>query len=74
MKPSNGQKNLKGLESVIFPSFTPDLKELDEENIRYDVNHLIANGFKSYWSPQKFEKFYVGRVKYAKGARLKKYS
>ena len=41
------KKNLKGLEAVIFPSFTPDLKELDEEGIRYDVNHLIANGFTS---------------------------
>lgn len=41
------KQNLKGLEAVIFPSFTPDLKELDEEGIRYDVNHLIANGFTS---------------------------
>jgi 4-hydroxy-tetrahydrodipicolinate synthase len=39
------RQHLKGLEAVIFPSFTPDLKELDEEGIRYDVNHLIANGF-----------------------------
>ncbi len=41
------KQHLKGLEAVIFPSFTPDLKELDEEGIRYDVNHLIANGFTS---------------------------
>ena len=41
------KKHLKGLEAVIFPSFTPDLQELDEEGIRYDVNHLIANGFTS---------------------------
>jgi len=41
------KKHLKGLEAVIFPSFTPDLKDLDEEGIRYDVNHLIANGFTS---------------------------
>jgi 4-hydroxy-tetrahydrodipicolinate synthase len=39
------KQNLKGLEAVIFPSFTPDLRELDEQGIRYDVNHLIANGF-----------------------------
>jgi 4-hydroxy-tetrahydrodipicolinate synthase len=41
------KKNLKGLEVPIFPSFTPDLQELDEEGIRYDVNHIIANGFSS---------------------------
>jgi 4-hydroxy-tetrahydrodipicolinate synthase len=41
------KQHLKGLEAVVFPSFTPDLKELDEEGIRYDVNHLIANGFTS---------------------------
>jgi 4-hydroxy-tetrahydrodipicolinate synthase len=39
------KKNLKGLEVPIFPSFTPDLLELDEEGIRYDVNHIIENGF-----------------------------
>jgi 4-hydroxy-tetrahydrodipicolinate synthase len=36
---------LRGLEAVIFPSFTPDLENLDEEGIRFDVNNLIANGF-----------------------------
>ncbi len=41
------KKNLKGLEVPIFPSFTPDLQELDEEGIRWDVNHIIANGFTS---------------------------
>ena len=41
------KKNLKGLEAVIFPSFTPDLQKLDEEGIRYDVQHLADNGFKS---------------------------
>jgi 4-hydroxy-tetrahydrodipicolinate synthase len=41
------KKNLKGLEVPIFPSFTPDLEQLDEEGIRYDVNHIIANGFTS---------------------------
>jgi 4-hydroxy-tetrahydrodipicolinate synthase len=39
--------HLKGIETVIFPSFTPDLEKLDEEGIRYDVNHIIANGFTS---------------------------
>jgi 4-hydroxy-tetrahydrodipicolinate synthase len=41
------RENIKGLEAVIFPSFTPDLEKLDEEGIRFDVNHLIANGFTS---------------------------
>ena len=41
------KQNLKGLEVVIFPSFTPDLQKLDEEGIRYDVQHLADNGFKS---------------------------
>jgi hypothetical protein len=39
------KENLKGLEAVIFPSFTPDLKELDEEGIRYDAQHLADNVF-----------------------------
>jgi len=37
------KKNLKGLEGVIHASFTPDLAELDEEGIRWDVQYLIAN-------------------------------
>jgi 4-hydroxy-tetrahydrodipicolinate synthase len=41
------KKNFKGLEAVIFPSFTPDLQKLDEEGIRWDVNHIIDNGFMS---------------------------
>jgi 4-hydroxy-tetrahydrodipicolinate synthase len=40
-------QHLKGLEVPIFPSFTPDLENLDEEGIRWDVNHIIANGFSS---------------------------
>ncbi len=38
------KENFKGLEAPVFPSFTPDLSELDEDGIRYDVNHIIANG------------------------------
>ncbi|MGD0780036.1 MAG: hypothetical protein ABR954_04555 [Dehalococcoidales bacterium] len=41
------KKYLKGLEVPIFPSFSPDLETLDEEGIRWDVNHIIANGFTS---------------------------
>ena len=42
-----GKKNFKGLEVPVFPSFSPDLKELDEEGIRWDVNHIYQNGFNS---------------------------
>jgi 4-hydroxy-tetrahydrodipicolinate synthase len=38
------KKNFIGLEAPVFPSFTPDLSELDEDGIRWDVNHIIANG------------------------------
>jgi len=41
------KKNFKGLEVPIFPSFTPDMMELDEDGIRYDVNNIIDNGFVS---------------------------
>jgi 4-hydroxy-tetrahydrodipicolinate synthase len=41
------KKNFRGLEVPIFPSFSPDMMELDEEGIRYDVNQIIANGFAS---------------------------
>ena len=41
------RKNIKGLEAVIFPSFTPDLEKLDEDGIRWDVNNIVANGFTS---------------------------
>ncbi len=41
------KENMRGLEAVIFPSFTPDLQDLDEEGIRYDVQHLADNGFAS---------------------------
>ncbi len=34
-----------GLESLICPSFTPDLANLDEEGIRHDVQHAISQGF-----------------------------
>ncbi len=39
------KKNLKGLENCIIPSFTPDLTELDEEGIRWDVQQSIKHGF-----------------------------
>jgi 4-hydroxy-tetrahydrodipicolinate synthase len=38
------RKNYKGLDGTIPPSFTPDLSELDEEGIRWDVQHNIRKG------------------------------
>ena len=37
--------NFKGVENVLMPSFTPDLSELDEEGIRWDVQQSINHGF-----------------------------
>lgn len=39
------KENYKGLEGTICPSFTPDLAELDEEGIRWDVQYNISQGF-----------------------------
>jgi 4-hydroxy-tetrahydrodipicolinate synthase len=41
------QEHLKGLGSLILPSFTPDFKSLDEEAIRHDIRHAIKQGFSS---------------------------
>ncbi|HEY95373.1 MAG TPA: hypothetical protein G4O15_10615 [Dehalococcoidia bacterium] len=38
------KEHYKGLDGVLSPSFTPDLKELDEEGIRFDVQHNISKG------------------------------
>ena len=38
------RKNYHGLDGTIAPSFTPDLSELDEEGIRWDVQHNIRKG------------------------------
>jgi len=40
-------EHLKGLGSLIMPSFTADFKALDEEAIRLDVRHSIKQGFTS---------------------------
>ncbi|GIK56774.1 MAG: hypothetical protein BroJett015_24370 [Chloroflexota bacterium] len=31
------KENMKGVENTLFPSFTPDMKHLDEAGIRWDV-------------------------------------
>jgi hypothetical protein len=38
---------LRGLGSLVMPSFTPDFKSLDEEGIRLDIRHRIKQGFTS---------------------------
>jgi 4-hydroxy-tetrahydrodipicolinate synthase len=40
-------EHLKGVGSLIFPSFSPDFMSLDEEGIRHDVRHSIKQGFTS---------------------------
>jgi 4-hydroxy-tetrahydrodipicolinate synthase len=40
-------EHLKGLGSLILPSFTPDFKGLDEEAVRHDIRHAINQGFTS---------------------------
>ena len=40
-------ENLKGIENQMIPSFTPDKETLDEEGIRWDVQHQVDQGFDS---------------------------
>ena len=39
------RENMKGIENILFPSFTPDMKNLDEDGIRLDVQQSIKHGF-----------------------------
>lgn len=39
------RERLIGVENVTMPSFTPDLTELDEDGIRWDVRQAKAHGF-----------------------------
>lgn len=39
------REKIVGLENCIIPSFTPDMAELDEEGIRWDVQKSIASGY-----------------------------
>lgn len=39
------KENMKGVENTLFPSFTPDMKQLDEDGIRWDVQQSIKHGF-----------------------------
>jgi len=42
------RKHYKGLDGIVSPSFTPDLSELDEEGIRWDVQDNIRKGMFSF--------------------------
>lgn len=39
------RQHFRGYENILMPSFTPDLKHLDEEGIRLDVRQSIRHGF-----------------------------
>lgn len=39
------KERLRGIENCIFPSFTPDLRQLDADGIRHDVRQSVAHGF-----------------------------
>jgi len=41
------RENLVGVGNITFPSFTPDMNELDEDGIRWDVQQAIRHGFRS---------------------------
>ena len=41
------REHLRGLGGLIFPSFTADFQNLDEEGVRRDVRHAIQQGFTS---------------------------
>lgn len=36
---------MRGVQNMLIPSFSPDLAELDEDGIRWDVQQSIAHGF-----------------------------
>ncbi|MGI1678822.1 MAG: dihydrodipicolinate synthase family protein [Cellvibrionaceae bacterium] len=44
-KKSWAKTNLRGGESFILPSMSPDFKKIDEEGIRREVRHSIKQGF-----------------------------
>jgi 4-hydroxy-tetrahydrodipicolinate synthase len=59
------KKHYKGLCGTISPSFTPDLKELDEDGIRYDVRHNISKGmFSVFCQHENFDMTFEERKRY----------
>lgn len=67
------REHFKGFENVLMPSFSPDLKKLDEAGIRLDVRKSIEHGFFSTLlpaiglSPQEYRRFLEIAVDEAKG-------
>lgn len=45
------REHFRGFENILMPSFTPDLKKLDEAGIRLDVRKSIEHGFFSSLAP-----------------------
>ena len=41
----HAREHMRGIENETHPSFTPDLSQLDEEGIRWDVQQAIRHGF-----------------------------
>ena len=41
------KERLKGLGSLVMPTFTPDFAALDEEAVRIDIRHRVKQGFTS---------------------------
>lgn len=39
------REHLRGLGSLVMPSFSPDFTKLDEEAVRQDVRHRMRQGF-----------------------------
>jgi 4-hydroxy-tetrahydrodipicolinate synthase len=39
------REHMRGVQNIVFPSFSPDFSALDEEGIRHDVRMTIAHGF-----------------------------
>jgi 4-hydroxy-tetrahydrodipicolinate synthase len=58
------KRHFVGFENILLPSFTPDLRDLDEEGIRHDVRLSIRHGFFSVFcvgtglSPDETQRFF----------------
>lgn len=67
------KEHFKGFENIVMPSFTPDLKGLDEAGIRLDIRKSIEHGFFSALlpgiglTPQEWRRFIEIGVDEAKG-------
>ncbi len=68
-------ERLRGLMNLFLPSFHADLKTLDEDALRHDVNHAIAQGFSGTlpminWTPmgsEAWERYHAVLVEEASG-------